>query len=315
MSVTINVNGNVQSLVVNVSGQGTSITANGDEVWSAGPSYPPYLTFSSASAFTLETVLNDAPWDGTMEYSTDATNWTTWGGEAINSSANGEVHYLYVRGSGNTVVSGGDVGSWMFGSSSGIACDGDIRTLLDYSDPENTTMAQSCFAYLFSDSPLVRAPDLPSETLSTQCYGFMFAGSDIATSPSLPATILAASCYISMFSDCANLVSVGSIAAETLANLAMRTMFQNCASLTSIPSLKALDYGTYSCMSMFSGCSLIKISDTQTGEYQTPYRIPAEGTGTSKSSSFTNMFTGTGGTFTDSPTINITYYTSNTIVG
>ena len=68
--------------------------------------------------------------------------------------------------------------------------------------------------------------------------------------------------------------------------------------------------------SMFEGCSLIKLSTTQTGEYQTAYTIPKSGTGTTANGALQNMFVNTGGTFTGTPSINTTYYlsTSNTVV-
>ena len=63
---------------------------------------------------------------------------------------------------------------------------------------------------------------------------------------------------------------------------------------------------------MFYGCTGIKLSSTQTGEYTVTYRIPTTGTGTTASSALSNMFTSTGGTFKGTPTINTTYYLSNT---
>jgi len=65
---------------------------------------------------------------------------------------------------------------------------------------------------------------------------------------------------------------------------------------------------------MFYGCTSIKLSDTQTSEYNTPYRIPSEGNGSTDSNSLYLMFAITGGSFKSTPTINTTYYTSNTIV-
>lgn len=59
---------------------------------------------------------------------------------------------------------------------------------------------------------------------------------------------------------------------------------------------------------MFQGCSKIKLSTTQDATYTTAYRIPVSGTGTTGTSSLTNMFTNTGGTFKGTPTINTTYY-------
>jgi hypothetical protein len=60
---------------------------------------------------------------------------------------------------------------------------------------------------------------------------------------------------------------------------------------------------------MFEGCTNIKLSETQTGNYTKPFRIPAEGTGTSSvTNALTRMFAVTGGTFIGTPTINTTYY-------
>ena len=89
MGIIINIGGNVQNLIVN-SFPAQRVVGDGVEVWSAGPSYPPYLTFSSAGAFTLDSIavvaVNPVPWDGTIEYSTDAETWTTWDGTTVNSA-------------------------------------------------------------------------------------------------------------------------------------------------------------------------------------------------------------------------------------
>lgn len=67
---------------------------------------------------------------------------------------------------------------------------------------------------------------------------------------------------------------------------------------------------------MFSGCTSLKLSTTQTGEYTQEYRIPTTGTGATASIALADMFTDTGGTFIDTPSINTTYYlsTDNMIV-
>lgn len=272
------------------------VTYNGNEVWGNAPSYPPYLTFSSPTAFTLDSLAvamsNPVLWDGTLEYSTDKTNWTVWDGTSISSVADNGTHYLYLRGTGNTIISGNIAGdNALFLSGSAVNCDGDIRTLLDYADPENATMGVRCFAGLFAGNPyLVKSPDLPAKSLAAQCYAGMFQQcSSLEDAPSLPATTLAIGCYMNMF--------------------------YGCSSLRSIPALNGLDYPALCCSQMFRECSLIKISETQIGEYQTPYRIPTTGSGTlTGSSQFSNMFMLTGGTYTYSPAVNTTYYTSNTVV-
>ena len=94
-------------------------------------------------------------------------------------------------------------------------------------------------------------------------------------------------------------------------------MFYNCTQLTTLPKLKATTLSESCYSSMFYGCSKIKLSTTQTGEYQTPYRIPISGTGTySGSQSYyptNNMFINTGGTY-QYASLNTTYYTSNELV-
>lgn len=63
---------------------------------------------------------------------------------------------------------------------------------------------------------------------------------------------------------------------------------------------------------MFQSCTKIKLSSTQTEEYTVEYRIPSSGTATTGTNSLNNMFAYTGGTFTGTPSINTTYYLSNT---
>ena len=66
--------------------------------------------------------------------------------------------------------------------------------------------------------------------------------------------------------------------------------------------------------SMFTNCSGIRLSTVQGGNYVNEYRIPSSGTGIDASRSTANMFSQTGGAFTGTPSINTTYYTSNTVL-
>ena len=126
-------------------------------------------------------------------------------------------------------------------------------------------------------------------TMAFICYGFMFYGcTALTTAPELPATTLAGYCY--------------------------NAMFYGCTALTTVPELPATTLATCCYESMFSRCTNIKLSTTQTGEYQTAYRIPKSGTGTTSTDALNYMFNNTGGTFTGTPSINTTYYTSNTVV-
>ena len=62
---------------------------------------------------------------------------------------------------------------------------------------------------------------------------------------------------------------------------------------------------------MFSGCTSLKLSATKTEEYTIKYRTPMSGEGTTATGALTDMFGGTGGTFTGTPEINTTYYLSS----
>ena len=179
-----------------------------------------------------------------------------------------------------------------------------------------TTLAAWCYSNMFSGcTSLITAPELPAITLTERCYGYMFSGcTSLTTVPELPATTLSLWCYSNMFKGCTSLITVPKLPATTLNNYCYSNMFYGCTSLTTVPELPATTLNDFCYNKMFSGCTNIKLSSTQTGEYQTAYRIPTSDTGTTGNNSLANMFANTGGTFTGTPTINTTYYTSNTVV-
>ena len=294
----------------------------------------PYLTFTGTDSFSIKTNNSEDNWDGTLQYSTDANTWTTWDGMQISSDNN----VLYLRGTGNTKITGSGSSSnrWVITTQGNVACSGDIRTLLDYSEPESSEMGTYCFSYLFYNcTSLTAAPELPATILANNCYYNMFYGcTSLTTAPELPATMLAyqcysnmfygceslttapelwattltPSCYNGMFNGCTSLTTAPELPATTLADLCYFNMFNGCESLTTAPALPATTLAKYCYFNMFNGCTGIKLSTEKTAEYSVPYSIPKEGTGTEGKYSLMNMFSGTGGTFTGTPTINTTYY-------
>ena len=404
---------------------------NGSTIYEKKSGVSSYLTFSSPNSFTLNVVDNLKYWDGTLEYSTDTTNWTEWlGTSAISSGVSGNNNVLYMRGTGNTYITGSDASTetdlekafWVLNGSN-ISCEGNIENLLDYATvslgnhpvmasycyyymfynctsltvaPElsattltdycyrsmfsgcssltttpsllATTLADRCYQYMFYNctslttvsslsattlatycyygmfsgcsslttapsllattlanycyafmfqycSSLTTAPTLPATTLADYCYYYMFRYcSSLTTLPALPATILASNCYSNMFYSCTSLITTPALSVTTLADYCYYSMFRDCSSLTTLPALPATTLVNNCYANMFNGCTKIKLSSRKTGSYQTNYRIPTTGTGTTASSALYNMFSNTGGTFTSSPTINTTYYTSNTVI-
>lgn len=129
-----------------------------------------------------------------------------------------------------------------------------------------------------------------STTVSNYCFCNLFnTNSSLFTSaPSIPATTLWYRCYYRMFWWQWNMETLPKLPATTLAN--------ECY------------------YHMFYWCSKIKISSTQTWDYQTAYRIPTEWTGTMGSQSTYRMFYYTWWTFTGTPQVNTNYYTSNALV-
>ena len=118
-----------------------------------------------------------------------------------------------------------------------------------------------------------------------------------------------------LFANCAALVRPPSLPAITPINNAYYYMFQNCTSLEFLPEVNFNTVGNQAMSCMFYGCSHIKMSETQEGEYTSPYTIF---TGEGSTGTF-NMFYGTGGTFQGTPTgtvgtTSVTLYTSNTII-
>lgn len=80
--------------------------------------------------------------------------------------------------------------------------------------------------------------------------------------------------------------------------------FADDTALTKPISMPNATYASLACSYMYNGCKNIKMSATKTGNYTNEWKIE----GSAATDSFTGFFTGTGGTYTDAPTINTTYY-------
>ncbi len=181
-----------------------------------------------------------------------------------------------------------------------------------------TTLAEYCYSHMFEGcSNLITAPKLPATTMAIRCYDNMFIRcTSLTTAPKLPATTLANYCYGSMFNNCTNLITAPELPATTMANYCYYQMFYYCKNLITISKLSITKLANNCYQNMFTGCLNIKLSTTQTGEYQIPYIISSSDTSIASSSTMKTMFSSTGGTFTGTPEINTTYYlsTSNTVV-
>ena len=229
-----------------------------DTLLSFKPDGISYLTFSSRNSFTLKVNNLTKHWDGTLEYFASDETWTVWDGtSSLLAEANGSEYVLYLRGTGNTVIS--NYTGWNL-EGSDISCIGNIETLLDYATVESgghPVMAASCYSQMFQDcTNLTRAPELPATTLANSCYSFMFRGCiSLTSAPELPATALANSCYQGMFHNCTSLTHAPALPATTLAETCYEDMFNGCTSLTQAPALPATTLAGHCYYGMFSGCT------------------------------------------------------------
>lgn len=224
-----------------------------------------YLTFSSPNSFTLKVNDETKHWDGILEYSTNKITWSTWDGTTtLSSSISGSDNVLYLRGTGNTCITGTKLNyKWVL-TGSDISCIGNIENLLDYATVQSgnhPTMAKFCYCGMFEGcTALTQAPALPATTLTGSCYQQMFSDcTSLTKAPTLPATTLAINCYRSMFNRCTSLIKAPSeLPAITLADSCYRFMFEFTA-ITAIPRIMATTYATDSCKGMFDDIKTLNV--------------------------------------------------------
>lgn len=182
-----------------------------DTLLSFKPAGKSYLTFSSLSSFTLAVRDSTKHWDGTLEYFASDKTYAVWDGtSALSAVAYDGEYVLYLRGTGNTIITGKSLNCKWVLTGTDIRCIGNIENLLDYATVESgdhPTMATSCYSSMFNGcTSLTQAPALPATTLASNCYYGMFSGCTALTQvPALPATTLKDKCYSGMFNGCTSL--------------------------------------------------------------------------------------------------------------
>ena len=271
---------------------------NGTEMWSSEvsvtPTTPPFtwLCFTAKQANSrIRIEKNGNPTPVNIETSTDGSTWSDYTFDTTINLVNvWDKIYFRNKSTTTTGLSTSSSHYYKFAMWWWINGSWDINSLLNKN--WTTTLPNNyCYYKLFENCvPLATPPQLSATTLTDYCYDYMFYNcTNLKNVPELPATTLTMGCYMNMFYGCSALVQLPQLPAKTLAG--------------------ACYY------SMFFLCSKIKLSNTKTWEYQTAYKIPTTWTGTEgSSSSLQYMFQSTWWTFTWTPTINTTYYTSNQVI-
>lgn len=259
-------------------------------------SVQPYLMFCADGAFTLHTWDNAQHWDGTIQYSTDKTTWSSWNGSSISCSSDNK---LYLRGVNNTHVCTDTSNSAfrMDGSTYNVMeCTGNIEMLLDYetaiagNHPTTADYAFNCMFY--GASRLISAPDIECPTLlNNACY--------------------------SMFEECTSLQVPPKIL-STKANLqTFRRMFFGCTSLHTLPKIYVTEYSSLSgkvnmFTVMFNGCTNIKVYNTTDVSHPYEWSIPVSGTtNVTNTANYDSILSGTGGDLISTFYPNRIYYTDH----
>ena len=246
----------------------------------------PYVTFTAGAYQKLQYTGDD------LQYSLDGTTFQDLPQNTPIEFGEDGKYKLYLRNKGEENLDGTKYsstyftydGTISFTEETTVACEGDIRTLIDYDNYETVNTSNATFTSLFKNcaqltsAPELPAPDLaefcyqnmfegcislasapvlPAETLSKSCYYGMFRGcTSLETAPALPATDLAQACYYEMFYSCEKLKTAPALPAETLAKSCYYGMFRGCTSLETAPALPATDLAEFCYENMFRGCSL-----------------------------------------------------------
>lgn len=178
-----------------------------------------------------------------------------------------------------------------------------------------TSLSASCYSNMFAYTKISEAPELKATSVRPYCYEYMFAGcSKLETAPELPALIMEAGCYRGMFQATVRLLVPPALPGVWMAESCYEDMF-SYTSIAALPELRATMLESNCYRRMFMGSTSIRLSTRQTSSYQNPYRIPSVGTASGSTSTYcTDMFKYTGGSFKDTPQLNTTFYTSNTVI-
>ena len=227
---------------------------------------PPYVTFTADEEQTFIMSAKNSYKIPGLEYSVNNGTWKkVVTGEAVTFGGNNN-GTLRLRGKNNLEGTSKQYSAYSqisFGKTDvNVACTGDIRTLLDYTNYKDVATKSARFRHLFEDcTQLTSAPDLPAKTLADGCYSYMFSGcSKLETGPKeLPATTLAESCYMGMFRNCTNLKNVpDELPAKTMFKNCYLNMFTGCTSLEGGPKLPATTLAESCYKNMFEGCTKLK---------------------------------------------------------
>ena len=239
--------------------QNTTISGK-NEAWSEEDGTE-YVTFTADSEQGF-TFVKSGEYSGDLtgfEYSVGNSAWTSIPDAGLTEPVKfgGDLGTFRLRGINQSGTAGERIVK--FSNNTPVACSGDIRTLIDYTQYKTVDTGLAKFGFLFNGcTQLTTAPMLPATKLADNCYEGMFYGCTALTNaPALPATELTERCYYSMFYGCTALKSAPALPATELADNCYRGMFNGCTALKSAPALPAEKLALFCYNNMFNGCTAL----------------------------------------------------------
>lgn len=270
----------------------------------------PCVTFSSNERYFRlglydgTQITNSHKWDGRIFYSYDKRNWYEWNGvitapsRIIHLCGIDNTHLSYDVESSSTRASIHFFPPYNVSVDPGcdITCVGDLATLLDFRK--------------YSSGGTLVASDYSFRNAFMGCLG-------LVSVQKIGFTHIGRDAFYGAFYECRDLKTPPALSAIALENSCYGSMFGHCYALECLPKLPAQNIPDYAYRAMFA-YSNIKLSSSQTGEYQYPFRVPYSGSGTFGINALKEMVIGTQGTYTgdEEGTIqaNTTYYTDKPLV-
>ena len=239
--------------------QNTTISGK-NEAWSEEDGTE-YVTFTADSEQGF-TFVKSGEYSGDLtgfEYSVGNSAWTSIPDAGLTEPVKfgGDLGTFRLRGINQSGTAGER--TVKFSNNTPVACTGDIRTLIDYTQYKTVDTGSAKFGFLFNGcTQLTTAPMLPATKLADNCYEGMFYGCTALTNaPALPATELTERCYYSMFYGCTALKSAPALLATELADNCYQGMFNGCTALKSAPALPAEKLALFCYNNMFNGCTAL----------------------------------------------------------
>ena len=211
------------------------LSINGREV-ALGPQCDALCFTSKYNDSTIQLTRVGSPDSINLQTSTNGKSWTPYNVEDIITvpNAGGKVYFKAVGSNQKLGNSPSDY--HIFVTTGEFEASGNVNSLLEEDEQIARTMSLEnrdlCYVYLFADTQLTKAPELPSTELGYGCYLMMFQNcTSLTQAPELPATTLVAECYSGMFENCTSLTQAPELPATTLVSKCYAGMFERCSQL------------------------------------------------------------------------------------